>query len=481
MSRASLPASVDLVVAGGGVAGLVAAVDAAHAGASVALLEASDRFGGCVGRVRLGGLTLDSGAESFALRGDVVQPYLEELGLGAEIVDPRPGGSSLAFRDADGALGVRRMPKTGLLGIPADPLAGDVVALIGAEAAERAAALDARPLELPEEPTALGALVRGRMGDEVLTRLVAPISSGVYSTDPDVLDVDAVAPGLPAAVREAGALGPAVGRLLAARRAGSAVRGLRGGMHTLVDALVAEARRLGVVLVPGTAVTRLDRAGTGIRASAGSAGTVSARAVVLAAPAAASRALLAGLAEPAASTPFTEPWPEPASVELAILAVDAPALDAAPRGTGLLVSRDAPGVTAKALTHVSAKWPWLAEALPAGRHIVRLSYGRAGEANPAADLDDDAFTALALADASALLGVRLDTAVDAARVRWRDALSHAALGQRDRVDRLELALAAMPAAVPAIGATGSWLAGTGLASVIPHARAAAARALAALG
>ena len=100
-------------------------------------------------------------------------------------------------------------------------------------------------------------------------------------------------------------------------------------------------------------------------------------------------------------------WPAAASVELVTLVLDAPGLDAAPRGTGVLVAADAPGVTAKALTHSTAKWSWLAEQA-GGRHVVRLSYGRAGAANPLDGRSDAEVAELALADASLLLGVQLD-------------------------------------------------------------------------
>jgi len=147
-------------------------------------------------------------------------------------------------------------------------------------------------------------------------------------------------------------------------------------------------------------------------------------------------------------------------------------LDAAPRGTGVLVAPGTPGVTAKALTHSSAKWAWLADAA-GGRHVVRLSYGRAGAANPLEGLDDDGVAALAVADAAALLGVPLErSAVRAVgRSAWRDALSQAAVGQRDRARALEEVLESEPG----LELAGSWLAGTGRASVVPHAIEAAAR------
>ncbi|RII95945.1 hypothetical protein DZF97_18190, partial [Clavibacter nebraskensis] len=99
---------------------------------------------------------------------------------------------------------------------------------------------------------------------------------------------------------------------------------------------------------------------------------------------------------------------------------------AAPRGTGVLVAADAPGIRAKALTHATAKWPWLKE--QAGdRHVLRLSYGRAGGDDDTAAVPDDELTAVAVHDASALLGVDLAGRVTgSARVRWTNALPFAA-------------------------------------------------------
>ena len=65
-------ATADVVVIGGGVAGLVAALECAKVGLQVTVLERREELGGCVGRIELDGLTLDSGAESFATRGGAV-------------------------------------------------------------------------------------------------------------------------------------------------------------------------------------------------------------------------------------------------------------------------------------------------------------------------------------------------------------------------------------------------------------------------
>ena len=467
------------------------------------------------------------GAESFATRGGTVAELLERLGLADEIVDPNPAGAWLAMPGRNGAIDAAPLPKTGMLGIPANPLGDDVRRIIGWGGAWRAYLDRLMPILTIGRAHSLGKLVRSRMGAAVLDRLVTPISAGVYSADPADLDVDVVAPGLNQAMTRMGSLSGGVADLVEGRKAGGAVRGIRGGMHTLVDALVAELARFGVTVITGAEVTGLARvqvggpAGeanggaveawrvTGRRSGAGADsepagdsetaaeaddGTITGAAlgvdvdagaapiepepaafeltaadVVLAAPAHTSLGLVGAAVD---GWDSAAEWPAATSVELVTLVLDAPELAAAPRGTGVLVAADTPGVTAKALTHSSAKWAWLAEAA-GGRQVVRLSYGRAGASNPLDGRTDDQVAALALADASAILGVDLDDRMlrAAGRTAWRDALSHAALGQRDRVRALEDAVAAEPG----IEVTGSWVAGTGLASVVPHALEAAHR------
>ncbi len=359
--------TTDVVVIGGGVAGLVAALECAKVGLRVTVLERREAIGGCVGRIELDGLTLDSGAESFATRGGAVATLLEQLGLADDIAKPNPAGAWLVMPGRDGRPDAAPLPRTGMLGIPANPLGEDVRRIIGWSGAWRAYLDRLKPILTIGRAHSLGQLVRDRMGDAVLDRLVAPISAGVYSTNPDDLDLDVVAPGLNEAMTRMGSLSGGVGQLLEERKAGTAVLGLRGGMHRLVDALATQLERFGVDVVTGAEVTGLARrsaradttpdaaTGTGWRVDAVMAGAsddeahpvvVDATYVVVAAPAEASRRLL-----DAASLGWSDAsdWPPAASVELVTLVLDAPALDASPRGTGVLVAAGTPGITAKAL------------------------------------------------------------------------------------------------------------------------------------
>ncbi|MCL2515804.1 MAG: FAD-dependent oxidoreductase [Microbacteriaceae bacterium] len=501
-----------VVVIGGGMGGLVAARDLARPGFEVTLLEASDRFGGSVQRQDLtladgAQVTVDAGAESFATRGGHVAAYLEELHLTDQVVQPNPAGAWLQLPDK-----AVPMPKGGLLGIPSSPLSTDVIAAIGWGGALRAY-LDRLlpPLKIGDERN-LGRLVSRRMGRAVLENLVAPVTTGVYSASPDQLDVAIAAPGLSRALTRMGSLSGAVDELRAGgpSKAGSAVGGITGGMWRLPEAIAADATRRGAVLQTGarvTAITPVAEQESGQPGSAehgsaeqeaaepaltdpeapaersparflvhvaGRSEPIEADAVLIDTPSAQALPLLASLS-PEFDALAKAPWPDATSVELVTLVLDAPALDAAPRGTGMLVSeRVDPGFcTAKALTHSSAKWPWLAAQLAPGRHVVRLSYGRAGRESGAGDQPDAALRARALQDAAALLNIPLSESqlVGFGRVRWSNAQPLAAVGQQQRL----AALAAAVGQVPGLEATGGWIAGTGLASVVPHAREAAAR------
>ncbi|GAA2720889.1 protoporphyrinogen/coproporphyrinogen oxidase [Cellulomonas aerilata] len=467
--------ALDAVVVGAGVAGLVAARDLAVAGLRVLVVDAATAPGGAVTRHTVAGLDLDAGAESFATRGGTVAALAGELGLGAAVTAPAPLGAWVQLPSGAGTL-----PRAGLLGVPADPWAPDVRRTIGLLGALRAGVDRLLPPGVGVHPaTTFGSLVRVRMGRRVLDRLVAPVVGGVHAADPSDLDVRTVAPGLLPALAEHGSLGAAVASLRALAPAGAAVGGLVGGMHTLPRALERDLTARGGHVAAGTRAVSVTRTGTvwSVRvAGPDGDGEVTAPRLVLATPATATVGLLAPVL-PALSGLRPDPG---ADVVLVTLVVDAPALDAAPRGTGVLVAPAAQGTgpdgpRAKALTHATAKWPWLARAAGPGRHVLRLSYGRAGDAGLAdvADLPDADLTTLALRDASTLLGVPLtpDQVVGSARVRWSQSLPQPSATHRAAAD----AVRTQVAAVDGLEVCGAWVAGNGLAAVVPHARAAAGR------
>ncbi|MFE4837607.1 protoporphyrinogen oxidase [Arthrobacter sp. NPDC056691] len=479
------------LVVGGGISGLLAARELARAGLNTTVLEAADAWGGCVGRHDVAGLTLDSGAESFATRSTAVADLAAELGLGGHIVAPRPGGAWVQLPG-----GPRELPKTGVLGIPANPWDPEVRRSLGLGGSLRASLDKLLPASIgtTAEVSSVSALVRARMGRRVLERLVEPVVGGVHSADPGLLDVDMVAPGLRAGVARHGSLAAAVAaqrkgagtqsaRTQAApaqgaptqgkpAKAGSAVAGLKGGMHTLVTELVADLRARGVQLLPATAATAVTRTPRGWEVAAGEDGfTADVLVVALDGP---SAVRLLGEAVPALAG--HQPGPGPL-VKLVTLVVDLPALDRRPRGTGILVAPQTEGIRAKALTHATGKWDWVAEAAGSGRHVLRLSYGRSEGASAASagsvpgpeSAPDEELLDTALRDASALLTVPVtrEALVDWDVVSWAGALPFAAVGHRQRVAEVRQVCAG----VDGLLMVGGWLAGNGLAAVVADTKA----------
>ncbi|MHC6593281.1 protoporphyrinogen oxidase [Arthrobacter sp. C152] len=464
------------IVVGGGISGLLSARELAASGHPVTVLDAATEWGGCVGSHEVAGLTLDSGAESFATRSDAVSGLAAELGLADRIVAPRPGGAWVQLPG-----GPRELPKTGVLGIPANPWDPEVRRSLGVLGALRASMDRILPASVGagDGVTSVSALVRARMGARVLERLVSPVVGGVHSADPGLLDVDMVAPGLRAGLKEHGSLAGAVSaqrRRSAAvpgaapqagqpAKAGSAVAGLSGGMHTLVAALVADLRGRGVTLLPGTPATSAARTPSGWRVTAPGK-TFDAGLLVVAVDGPAAVGLLEG-AVPAIAGKKPSPGPD---VKLVTLVLDKPELDRRPRGTGILVAPQTPGIEAKALTHATGKWDWLAAAAGPGRHVVRLSYGRVdgAAARTGGPETDDELLAAAMRDAATLLDVRLSggDVLGWDVVRWRGSLPFAAVGHRARVADIRRACTA----AGSLAVVGGWVAGNGLAAVVADTR-----------
>ena len=481
--------AVDVVVVGGGIAGLVAADVCALAGLSVVIIEQRASVGGLVASAELGGLRLDIGAEAFATREGSVSNLAIELGLADSLVRPDPAGAWIRMPHK-----TVRIPRLGVLGVPGNPLARDVRAAIGLSGSLRASLDSLMPRGWGSRSATLGDLVRLRMGTKVLDRLVAPICLGIHSTHPDELDIDSVAPSLREGMRRTGSLAGAVRQRATTQRAGGAVMGIEGGLFKLTDALQARIAASGGDVLTSSRVTSLAPAGrtrasfwqVGYTNSEGVARAVRARGVIIAVPVREAQNLLREmLVEPqitSAGRTLLDAQTE--DVTVVTLVVESTGLDAHPRGSGIIVAPGSPGVRAKALTHSTSKWPWLAAEAGAGHHAIRLSFagsqlptGAAGNAKATAQADAE-LVQRALTDASVLLGVELAHGdLRGSKVtRWTDAVTPPSPAHRDLVGKWTKAVARLDR----IALAGSWIAGTGLASVIPHSQAAADQLIAGL-
>src|SRR5690606_5248641 len=113
----------------------------------------------------------------------------------------------------------------------------------------------------PDGDESVGALIRRRLGDEILERLVDPLLGGINAGDSDRLSLAAGAPQIAAAAR--GPHASLIEALRAQRAAAPAPSGapvfytLRGGLGRLVEALVDHLDAMS--LHPDAPVTSLER------------------------------------------------------------------------------------------------------------------------------------------------------------------------------------------------------------------------------
>lgn len=457
-------ARTPIVVVGGGIAGLVAARDLALAGADVTLVE-PELPGGKLRASPFAGLLLDEAADAFLARVPEGLELCRELGLEGDLVSP---GARRAYVWSHGAL--RPLPEGQVLGVPTDLEELAASGVVSPAAVEQARTELTTPLIAPEGDVTIGALMRARLGDEIVDRLIDPLVGGINAGDTDHLSLAATVPQLDAAARS-GATSVIeacrVQRAAVSDAAAPVFFAPRAGMASLAAATLADAADRGLEVVAARAVgLESERGGWRVALDGGRA--LQADAVVIAAPA----GTAAGLVRPHAARAGTLLAAIPyASVAMIAIAVDRAGVERELDGSGFLVPR-VEGRTITACSWATSKWPHL----EAGDTVLlRASVGRDGD-DRALGLGDGAMVAAALADLRDTMGLRGEP-FEVRVTRWAGSLPQYRPGHLDRVAAIEADLDAM---APRVVVTGAALRGLGVPACIRQGRAAAGRILAAL-
>src|SRR3954453_23295909 len=173
-SRPTTPTTRRLVVVGAGITSLAAAFEwrRRRPDDEIVVLEAGDRIGGKLRRIELAGHWYDTGPEAMLARVPEAVRLVEQLGLGDQLVAPATTQASVVLPD-----GRHPLPAGTVLGVPAAAgdlegfLSPDGVARVRAEASLPPVSLDG----WPQNDVGVGVLLRARLGDEVVDRLVEPL------------------------------------------------------------------------------------------------------------------------------------------------------------------------------------------------------------------------------------------------------------------------------------------------------------------
>ena len=291
---------------GGGIAGLAAthrlvgAHDPAErtgtAGPQITLLEGEDRLGGKIRTEVFAGRALDVGAEALLARVPAGLELCHELGLEHDLVAPA-SDQPYVWTDR-----LRPLPPRLMAGVPDGSQAMIGSGILSPVGLARAGLDLIVPAHRPTRDVSIGSLVRRRLGDQVLERLIDPLLGGIHAGNCDELSVRATAPQLEAALKARRSLVRGLrarsGRSLPAPT-GPTFLTLSGGLEEMVRTL--RERLATVEFRTGSKLQSLDSLpGGGVRLTLAGGEILSADQVILAVPAFAAAAVL-GEACPAAA------------------------------------------------------------------------------------------------------------------------------------------------------------------------------------
>lgn len=437
-------------VVGGGISGLVAAYRLrviAGPEADILVFDPADRLGGVLRTETLAGQVLDIGAEAFIVRRPEVPALLGELGLSDRLISPTGVGTTIFSQGR-----LHPLPGGTVNGLPssADALAG----LVDAATTERVAAEPTRPMHWqPGSDPAVGEVVADRFGEQVVTRSLDPMLSGVYAGSAATIGIRSAVPTVAAAL-DAGAasLTDAVRRVLPAGVTGPVFGAVEGGYQVLLDELISRSAAQWVQ----TAITAIARDSPGWSLSDATDAHWHADAVVVAVAAPQLPGLLGEIAPRATAAAAAIPI-----ASAAVLALALPPGTPLPPQSGVLVATGE-ALHSKAITLSTRKWGGCGQA-----ELVRLSFGRYGD-TLARDAGDTDLLAWALEDIHTVFGIRADP-LDMLVHRWIDALpqygpGHGVLAAEVRAD--------LPAG---LAIAGNYLDGVGVPACLAGAAAAAER------
>ncbi len=456
-----MSSALDVIVIGGGIAGLAAAYELHTRGVPFAVLEQAPRAGGVIWSEQVDGFTIDAGPDALLTQKPEAIKLCEEIGLGGRLVPTQP--PRLAFIQRGGRL--HPLPATSVLGIPTALGPFIKTRLFSWTGKLRMGAelfVPRRPDKDVEADESIAQFIERRFGAEAVRYLAEPLLAGIHAGRADRLSMRTLFPRLVQTEQRHGSLLRAFRR--PARKppasADGAFRSLPGGLSEMVCTLVAALPSGSVRL--NSEVTAFAGSGGRFRVSTASGSVLDSRAIVFSTPAFVTAALVKDLDPELAKRCDEVPYASTATVALGFAreAVAHPL-----NGSGFVVPRGE-GTGILAASWLSSKWPHRA---PGDRVLMRTFVGGARDPWALSDTDEELIDR-SLQALTPLLGIKGDPLL--ARVyRFDRASAQHEVGHSVRLAAIERALARHPG----VFVTGSGFRGVGIPDCIADARATASK------
>lgn len=454
-----------IVVIGGGISGLSAALALQDRDVQVTVLEASERFGGPIQTVRTADLILDTGPDSFLSSKAGGIQLAERLGIADRLINTRPDGGG-TFILHGGKLeplpeGITLLVPTQFQQIAESPLLDSAGKL-------RLMADYLIPARSSAEDESVASFMNRRVGQQAFENLAEPLLTGIFAGDATRLSILSTFPRLRDVERRHGGL--IRGALAQRRAAGSGSRvtkhspfvSFANGLGEIIEGLEAALDRS--ELRRRTAAQSIEPRGDGYEIALADGSTVGCDAAVFATPAYVTAQLLENHS-PQVSAELREiPYVSSATVSMAFRDEDVAGKQV---GRGFVVPR----VEGRALTAVTWSSNKFAGRAPEGVTLLRGFTGRAGQEENAY-LPEDQLIELLRSDIAAITGITAEPLM-AQVFRWPKAMPQYIVGHQARLGGIDDLLADHPA----LALTGNAYRGVGIPDCITNASAEANRLL----
>jgi oxygen-dependent protoporphyrinogen oxidase len=448
--------ALDVIVIGGGIAGLAAAYELQRRGLQVRVLEASSRPGGVILTERFDGWVVDAGPDSILVQKPAGVSLCRELGIADRLVSTLKPRTAYVMRDGT----LHPIVEGSFLGFPVGVGALARSSLFTLRGKLRMACEALLPRGSGDEES-IAAFVRRRFGEEAAEYLADPLLAGIHAGDAERLSMRALFPRLLEAERQAGSVIRSFRRLRAKPSEQGAFVSLPGGIGELVDALAG-------ALTPGT-ITLSARATELRRASMyaveTTAGSFEARAVILGVPAYVAGNLLRGFDTTVAGLCDGIAYASTATVAFGYRREQ---IRHPLRGSGFVVPR-VERSPLLAATWVTSKWPGRA---PEGHALVRAFLG-GGRDPRRLERTDEELIGVAREALEETLDIE-GTPIFSRIFRWTRQSPQYEVGHLERVAAIEQRMSA----IAGVFLTGSGFRAIGIPDCIADGRETAARAAA---
>lgn len=456
-----------ILVAGGGISGLSAALELQDQGAAVTLVEAGSRFGGPLHTEIIDGCQVDTGPDSFLSSKPDGIKLIERLGLQDRVINTRPdGGGTFILRKGR----LVPLPEGITLLVPTQFKAVATTPLLTPLGKLRLLMDYVIPAKKSGGDESVGDFVKRRMGRQAFEQLAEPLLSGIYAGDASKLSVQSTFPRLMDVERQYGGIikGAIAQRKAARQRTGSPAPryspfvSLQGGLGELIDRLLVELEPSDIRRE--TALSAIEPENNGYRVTLSDGSNLFVDGVILATPAPATANLVEPLIPDLATTLREIPYVSSATVSMAFRQAE---IEGRQGGRGFVIPR----VEGRKLTAVTWSSNKFAGRVPEGIALLRGFVGRAGQ-EETAFLPEDELIDLVRSELARITGITAEP-IMAKSFRWHNALPQYNIGHKDRLERIERVLTDHPR----LAVTGSAYRGVGIPDCIGNARREAAALL----